>query len=114
MAFTCEDDFTHCTQDEDHDSRRAGLSVRAIRKPHKGRQRRMMPYNEDSLSASFESMSIETQLSDSSNKANIYVSYAMSYGQPSPNLSSSTDKEYERYNYPSSTQMPYYLLHQMH
>ena len=73
----------------------------------------MMPYNEDSLSASFESMSVETQFSDSSNEANIYAPYAMSYGQPPQNLSSSTDEEYERYNYPSSTQMPYYLLHQL-
>ena len=73
----------------------------------------MMPYNEDSLSASFESMSVETQFSDSSNEANIYAPYAMSYGQPPQNLSSSTDEEYERYNYPSSTQMPYYLPHQL-
>ena len=52
LAFTCEDDFTHCTQDEDHGSRRAGPGVGAIGKPYRGRQRRMMPYNEDSLSAS--------------------------------------------------------------
>ena len=113
LAFTCEDDFTHCTQDEDHGSRRAGPGVGAIGKPYRGRQRRMMPYNEDSLSASFESMSVETQFSDSSNEANIYAPYAMSYGQPPQNLSSSTDEEYERYNYPSSTQMPYYLPHQL-
>ncbi|KAL6331730.1 hypothetical protein AAG906_016726 [Vitis piasezkii] len=50
-AFTCEDDFTHCTQDEDHGSRRAGPGVGAIGKPYRGRQRRMMPYNEDSLLA---------------------------------------------------------------
>ncbi|RVW97523.1 hypothetical protein CK203_058479 [Vitis vinifera] len=112
LAFTCEDDFTHCTQDEDHGSRRAGPGVGAIGKPYRGRQRRMMPYNEDSLLASFESMSVETQFSDSSNEANIYAPYAMSYGQPQ-NLSSSTDEEYERYNYPSSTQMPYYLPHQL-
>ncbi|RVW22823.1 hypothetical protein CK203_103197 [Vitis vinifera] len=82
LAFTCEDDFTHCTQDEDHGSRRAGPGVGAIGKPYRGRQRRMMPYNEDSLSASFESMSVETQFSDSSNEANILCPYAMSYGQP--------------------------------
>ena len=68
MAFTCENDFTHCTQDEDHESRRVGLGVGAIGKPYRGRQRRMMPCNEDSLLASFESMSIETQFSDSSMK----------------------------------------------
>ena len=28
--FTCENDFTHCTQDEDHDSRRAGPGIGAI------------------------------------------------------------------------------------
>ena len=51
--FTGEDDFTHATQDEDHGSRRAGPGVEAIGKPYRGRQRRMTPYNEDSLSASF-------------------------------------------------------------
>ena len=85
----------------------------AIGKPYRGRQRRMMPYNEDSLSANFESMSIETQFNDSSNEATIYAPYAMSYGQLPPNISSSTDEEYERYSYPSSTQMSYYLPHQM-
>nr|CAN81812.1 hypothetical protein VITISV_020893 [Vitis vinifera] len=110
---TNDDDFTHCTQDEDHGSRRVGPGVGAIGKPYRGRQRRMMPYNEDSLSASFELMSVETQFSDSSNEANIYAPYAMSYSQPPQNLSSSTDEEYERYNYPSSTQLPYYLPHQL-
>ena len=32
----------------------------------------MTPYNEDSFSASFESMSIGTQFSDSSNESNIF------------------------------------------
>ena len=58
LAFTCENDFTHCTQDEDHCSRRVGLGVGAIGKPYRGRQRRMIPCNEDSLSANLESMSI--------------------------------------------------------
>ena len=40
----------------------------------------MTPYNEDLFSASFESMSIEIQFSDSSNEGNIFPSYAMSYG----------------------------------
>ncbi|RVW78540.1 hypothetical protein CK203_049801 [Vitis vinifera] len=35
--FTCENDFTHCTQDEDHGSRRAGPGIGAIGKPYKGR-----------------------------------------------------------------------------
>ena len=63
--FTGEDDFTHATQDEDHESRRAGPSIGAIGKPYRGRQRRMTPYNEDSFLANFESMSIGTQFSDS-------------------------------------------------
>ena len=33
--FTCENDFTHCTQDEDHGSRRAGPGIGAIGKPYK-------------------------------------------------------------------------------
>ena len=106
--------ISHYTQDEDHDSRRVGLSVGAIGKPYRGRRQRMTPYNEDSLSANFESMSIETQFNDSSNEANIYAPYAISYGQLPPNLSSSIDGEYERYNYPSSTQMSFYLPYQMH
>ena len=100
LAFICEDDFTYCTQDEDHDSRRASPIVGASGKPYRGRQRSMTPYNEDSLLANFESMSIETQFSDSSNEANIYALYVMSYGQPLPNLSNSTDEVCERYNYP--------------
>ena len=50
----------------------------------------MEPYNEELLSGSFESMSIGTQFSDSSNEANVYPPHVMSYGQPS----SSTDEEY--------------------
>ena len=70
--FTGEDDFTHTTQDEDHGSRRASPDIGAIGKPYRGRQRRMTHHNEDSLSASFESMSIDTQYSDSSNDGNIF------------------------------------------
>ena len=87
--FTCENDFTHCTQDEDHGSRRAGPGIGAIGKPYRGRERMMEPYNEELLSGSFESMSIGTQFSDSSNEANVYPPHVMSYGQPS----SSTDEE---------------------
>ena len=78
--FIGEDDFTHATQDEDHGSRRAGPGIGAIRKPYRGRQRRMTPYNEDSFLASFESMSIGTQFSDSLNEGNIFPPYTMSYG----------------------------------
>ena len=113
LAFTCENDFTHCTQDEYHYSRRVSLGVEAIDKPYRGRQWRIMPCNKDSLLANLESMSIETQFSDSSNTVNIYAPYAMSYAQPPSNLSSSTNKEYERYNYSPSTQMLYYLPYQM-
>ena len=65
---------------KDHGSKRAGPSIRAIGKPNKGRQRRMTQHNEDSFSASFESMSIGTQYSDSSNDANVFPSYTLSYG----------------------------------
>ena len=37
--------ISHYTQDEDHDSRRVGLSVGAIGKPYRGRRQRMTPYN---------------------------------------------------------------------
>ncbi|KAL6332423.1 hypothetical protein AAG906_005001 [Vitis piasezkii] len=36
--FTCENDFTHCTQDEDLGSRRAGLGIEVIRNPYRGRE----------------------------------------------------------------------------
>ena len=71
------------TQDEDHDSRRAGPGIGAIGRPYRGRERMMEPYNEELLSGSFESMSIGTQFSDSLNEANIYPPHVMSYGQPS-------------------------------
>ena len=35
--FTGEDDFTHATQDEDHESRRARPGIGAIGKPYRGR-----------------------------------------------------------------------------
>ena len=63
--FTCENDFTHCTQDENHGSRRVGPSIGVIGKPYRGRKRTMKPYSEELLSGSFESMNIETQFSDS-------------------------------------------------
>ena len=87
--FTGEDDFTHATQDEDHGSRRAGLGIGAIGKPYRGRRRRMTQQNEDSFSTSFKSMSIGTQYSDSSNDANVFPPYTMSYGQPSSHPSDS-------------------------
>ncbi|RVW61035.1 hypothetical protein CK203_045824 [Vitis vinifera] len=36
--FTCENDFTHCTQDEDHGSRRADTGIGAIGRPYRGRE----------------------------------------------------------------------------
>ena len=111
--FTGEDDFTHATQDEGHGSRRAGPGVGAIGKPYRGRKRRMTPYNEDSLSASFESMSIGTQFSDSSNEANIFPPYKMSYGQPSSHPSGSIGEEYGMVNHPHDPQMPFQIPYQM-
>ena len=40
----------------------------------------MPQHNEDSFSASFESMSIDTKYSDSSNDVNVFTPYTMSYG----------------------------------
>ena len=34
--FTGENDFTHVTQDEDHEFRRAGPGIGAIGKPYRG------------------------------------------------------------------------------
>ena len=81
--FTGEDDFTHATQDEDHGFRRAGAGIGVIGKSYRGQRRRMTEHNEDSFLASFESMSIGTQYSDSSNDANVFPPYTMSYAQPS-------------------------------
>ncbi|RVW22644.1 hypothetical protein CK203_100626 [Vitis vinifera] len=36
--FTCENDFTHCTQDEDHGFRKAGLGIGAIGNPYRRRE----------------------------------------------------------------------------
>ncbi|RVW70923.1 hypothetical protein CK203_059985 [Vitis vinifera] len=96
-------------EDEDHGSRRAGPGIGAIGRPYRGRERMMEIYNEELLSGSFESMSIGTQFSDSSNEANVYPPHVMSYGQPS----SSTDEEYGMSHYSPSRQMPYQIPYQM-
>ena len=101
--FTGEDDFTHATQDEDHGSRRASPGIGAIGKP----------YNEDSFSASFKSMSIRTQFSDSSSEGNIFPPYTMSYGQPSSHPSGSIGKEYGMVSYPHDPQMSFQIPYQM-
>ena len=93
--FISEDDFTHATQDEDHGFKRADTGVGAIRKPYRGRQQRMTQHNEDSFSASFESTSIGTQYSDSSNDVNIFPPNTMRNGQPSLNPSASIDEDME-------------------
>ena len=67
----------------------------------------MTPDNEELLSGSFESMSIGTQLNDSSNEANIYPFYVMSYDQPL------TDEEYGMLSYSTSAQMSYQVPYQM-
>ncbi|RVW24945.1 hypothetical protein CK203_079450 [Vitis vinifera] len=77
--FTCENDFTHCTHNEDHGSRRVGQGIGAIGKPYRGKEWTMDPYNKELLSGSFESMSIGTQFSGSLNEANVYPHYVMSY-----------------------------------
>ena len=69
----------------------------------------MEPYNEELLSGSFESMSIGTQFSDSSNEANVYPPHVMSYGQPS----SSTNEEYGMSRYSPSRKMAYQVPYQM-
>ena len=103
--FTGENDFTHATQDENHGSKRVGSSIGVIEKPYKGRQRRMTQHNEDSFSASFESMIIDTQYSDSSNDANV-PPCTMRYNQPSSYPSDSIG-EYEMINYPHDPQMSF-------
>ena len=110
--FTGEDDFTHATQDEDHESRRAGPGIGAIGNPYRGRQRRMSQHNEDSFFTSFESMSIGTQYNDSSNDANVFPPYTVSYGQPSSHPSGSIG-EYRMINHPHDLQMPFQILYQM-
>ena len=110
--FTGEDDFTHATQDEDHGSRRAGPGIGAVGKPYRDQRRRMTQHNEDSSSASFESMSIGTQYSDSPNDANIFPPYTMSYGQPSSHPLDSIG-EYGMINYPHDAQMSFQTPYQM-
>ena len=111
--FTDEDDFTHAIQDEEQGSRRASLGIGAIGKPFIGRQRRMTPYNEDSFLASFESMSIGNQFSDSSNEGKIFPPYTMSYGQPSSHPLDSIGEEYGMINYPHDPQMSFQIPYQM-
>ena len=73
----------------------------------------MTPYNKDSFSASFESMNIGTQFSDSLNEGNIFPPYAMSYSQPSSYPSGSIGEEYGMINYPHDSQMSFQIPYQM-
>ena len=73
----------------------------------------MTPYNEDSFSASLESMSIGAQFSDSSNEGNIFPPYTMSYGKPFSHSSGSIGEEYEMINYPHDPQKPFQIPYQM-
>ena len=66
----------------------------------------MTQHNGDSFSASFESMSIGTQYNDSSNDANAFPPYTMSYGQPSSHPSGSIS-EYGMINYPHDSQISF-------
>ena len=110
--FTGEDDFPHATQDEDHGSRRAGPGIGAVGKPYRGRRRKMTQHKENSFPASFESMSIDTQYSDSSNDGNVFPPYIVSYGQPSSHPSDSIG-EYRMINYPHDAKIPFQNLYQM-
>ena len=72
----------------------------------------MTPYNEDSFSANFESISIGTQLSDSLNEGNIFPLYTMSYGQPFSHLLVSIGED-RMINYPHDPQMSFQISYQM-
>ena len=72
----------------------------------------MTQHNENSFSASFESMSIDTQYSDSSNDANVYPPYTMSYGQPFLHPLGSIG-EYGMINYPHDPQISFQIPYQM-
>ena len=58
-------------------------------------------------------MSIGTQYSDSSNDANVFRPYTMSFGQPSSNPLISIDEEYEMINYPHAYQIPFHISYKM-
>ena len=72
----------------------------------------MTQHSEDSFSASIESMSIGTQYSDSSNDANVFPPYTISYGQPSSHPLDSIG-EYGMINYPHDAQMSFQTPYQM-
>ena len=69
----------------------------------------MTQHNEDSFLASFESISIDTQYSDSSNNANVFPPYTMSYGKSSSNPLASIDEEYGMINYPHVEQISFHI-----
>ena len=73
----------------------------------------MTPYNKDLFSASFESMGIGTQFSDSSKEGYIFPPYTMSSGQPSSHPSGSIGEEYGMINYPHDPQMSFQISYQM-
>ena len=73
----------------------------------------MTSYNEDSFSASFESMRIGTQFNDSSNAGNIFPPYEISYGQPSSHPSGSIGEECGIINYPHDRQLSFQITYQM-
>ena len=73
----------------------------------------MTHHNKDSSSASFESMSVGTQYSDSSDDDNIFPHNTMSYCQPSSNHSASIDEKYGMINYLHTEQMSFQIPYQM-
>ena len=72
----------------------------------------MRQHNEDSFLASFESINIDTQYSDSSNDANVFPLYTMSYGQPF-SFPLGFIGEYEMINYLHDPQMSFQISYQM-
>ena len=72
----------------------------------------MTQHNEDSFSTSFESMSIGTQYSDSSNDINVFPPYTMSCDQPSSHPSGSIG-ECGMINYLHDPQMTFQIPYQM-
>ena len=101
IIFTVEEQFTHVSQDEDHSSRTARVSIGAIGKTFEGSRRlqklRMSQSDEKSLPMSFSSISMDTEHSsygNSQNRSNFNTPYQGSYGA------------YNIFDYPSP-QMPY-------
>ena len=82
--FTCEDDFTHCIQNENHNSRKASLGIGAIRKSYKWKNGQWHHLTRSYFHLVL-SLSIGIKFIDSLNEANVYPPYVMGYGKCSQN-----------------------------